>query len=144
MVPGEPALCAIEQTSRPPSGYRCRLMNVIQRDVDGVAVLDLVGKLTSTEGTGQLGGRVATLVADGRTRVVLNLGQLSYMDSSGLGEMVACYSKLQKVGGVIKLAQTTDKIQDLLAITRLVTIFDSYDTEALALASLAIGAGVEA
>lgn len=115
-------------------------MNVIQRDVDGVAVLDLVGRLTSTEGVGKLGGRVATLLADGQTRVVLNLGQLSYMDSSGLGEMVSCYSKLQKAGGVIKLAQTTDRIQDLLAITRLVTIFDSYDTEALAVASLAIGA----
>lgn len=114
-------------------------MDVIQRDVQDVTVLDLVGRLTSTDGVGELGGRVATLVSDGRTRIVLNLGQLSYMDSSGLGEMVSCYSTLQKVGGVIKLAQTTARIQDLLAITKLVTIFDSYDTEALALASLAIG-----
>lgn len=110
-------------------------MEMIQRDVQGVAVLDLVGKLTSNEGTRELGGRVATLVADGRRQVVLNLGQLNYMDSSGLGEMVACYSKLQKAGGTIKLAQTTSRIQDLLAITRLVTVFDSYDTEALAVAS---------
>ena len=113
-------------------------MDLIQRDVQGIAVLDLVGKLTSNDGADQLGGRVATLVADGRRQVVLNLGQLSYMDSSGLGEIVACYSKLQKVGGVIKLANTTARIQDLLAITKLVTVFDSYDTEALALASLAI------
>jgi len=98
-----------------------------------------VARFAPTEGVGVLGGRVATLVADGRTQVVFNLGQLSYMDSSGLGEMVSCYATLQKVGGVIKLAQTTDRIQDLLAITRLVTIFDSYDTEALALASLAVG-----
>jgi anti-sigma B factor antagonist len=116
-------------------------MNLIQRDVQGVAVLDLVGKLTSSEGVGKLGGRVATLVADGQTQVVLNLGQLSYMDSSGLGEMVSCYSRMQKAGGAIKLAQTTTRIQDLLAITRLVTVFDSYDTEALALASFAIPDG---
>ena len=113
-------------------------MDLIQRDVQGIAVLDLVGKLTSNDGADQLGGRVATLVADGRRQVVLNLGQLSYMDSSGLGEIVACYSKLRKVGGVIKLANTTARIQDLLTITKLVTVFDSYDTEALALASLAI------
>jgi anti-sigma B factor antagonist len=115
-------------------------MELIQRDVQGIAVLDLVGKLTSSEGAGKLGGRVATLVADGRMQVVLNLGRLSYMDSSGLGEMVSCYSRMHKVGGAIKLAQTTARIQDLLAITRLVTVFDSYDTEDLALASFAIAA----
>src|SRR5512134_3060011 len=137
MVPGERVVCAIEQTAPPHHCYRWSLMNVIQRDVDGVAVLDLVGRLTSTEGVGKLGGRVATLVADGQTQVVLNLGQLSYMDSSGLGEMVSCYSRMRKAGGAIKLAQTTARIQDLLAITRLVTVFDSYDTEDLALASFA-------
>ena len=110
-------------------------MNLIQRDVQGVTVLDLVGKLTAGENADKLGGRVATLVADGRTQVVLNLGQLNYMDSSGLGQMIACYSKLKKAGAVVKLAQTTTRIQDLLAITKLVTVFDSYDTEALALAS---------
>lgn len=102
-----------------------------------MTVLDLVGKLTAGASADKLGGRVATLVADGRTQVVLNLGQLNYMDSSGLGEMVSCYSKLKKAGAVVKLAHTTTRIQDLLAITRLVTVFESYDTEALALASFA-------
>jgi anti-sigma B factor antagonist len=59
------------------------------------------------------------------------------MDSSGLGEMVACYSKVRKAGGHIRLAETTHKIKDLLAITRLVTVFESYDTEDLAMASFA-------
>lgn len=110
-------------------------MDMNSRDVGGVAVVDLVGRLTSSDGAGALSERVARLMAEGHTHVVLNLGQLNYMDSSGLGEMVSCYSKVVKAGGAIRLAGTTARIQDLLAITRLVTIFDSYETEALALAS---------
>lgn len=109
-------------------------MNLNSRDVGGVAVVDVVGRLTA-EGAGALGDRVARLIAEGHSQVVLNLGQLSYMDSSGLGEMVSCYSKMVKVGGAIRLAETTVRIQDLLAITRLVTVFESYDTEDQALAS---------
>jgi anti-sigma B factor antagonist len=77
------------------------------------------------------------LIAEGQNRIVLNLGQLTYVDSSGLGEIVSCRSKVTKAGGAIRLAETTVRIKDLLAITRLVTVFDSYDTEHLALASLA-------
>jgi anti-sigma B factor antagonist len=110
-------------------------MELNTRDVGGVVVVDIIGRLTS-EGAGALGNRVARLISEGRTQMVLNLGKLSYMDSSGLGEMVACYSKIAKAGGAIRLAETTVRIKDLLAITRLVTVFDSYDTEDLALASL--------
>jgi anti-sigma B factor antagonist len=85
---------------------------------------------------------VARLMAEGHTQVVLNLGQLSYMDSSGLGQMVACYSQVRKAGGAIRLAQTTARIQDLLALTRLVTVFESYETEDLALASFSRAASV--
>ena len=76
-------------------------------------------------------------VAVRRRQFVLDLGELSYMDSSGLGEMVACYSKVRKAGGEIRLARTTARIKDLLAITRLVTVFECYDTEDLAIASFA-------
>jgi anti-sigma B factor antagonist len=110
-------------------------MEMHSRDVGGVAVVDLVGRMTSSDGAGVLAARVARLMAEGHTQVVLNLAQLSYMDSSGLGEMVSCYSKVCKAGGTIRLAETTARIQDLLAITRLVTVFESYDTEALAVAS---------
>ena len=113
-------------------------MNLHSRDVGDVAVVDVIGRLTS-DGASALGDRVSRLIAEGRTRFVLNLGQLSYMDSSGLGEMVSCYSKINKAGGVVRLAATTSRIQDLLTITRLVTVFESYDTEDLALASLGIG-----
>jgi anti-sigma B factor antagonist len=112
-------------------------MEMNSREVRGVAVVDLVGRLTSNDNAGALGARVARLMAEGHTQVVLNLARLNYMDSSGLGEMVSCYSQVQKAGGSIRLAQTTARIQDLLTLTRLVTIFDSYETEDLALASFA-------
>ena len=87
-------------------------MEMNSRDVRGVAVVDLVGRLTSSDSAGALGARVARLMAEGHTQVVLNLAKLSYMDSSGLGEMVSCYSHVRKAGGSIRLAQTTARIQD--------------------------------
>ena len=112
-------------------------MEMNSREVRGVAVVDLVGRLTSSDNAGALGARVARLMAEGHTRLVLNLAKLNYVDSSGLGEMVSCYSQVQKAGGSIRLAQTTARMQDLLALTRLLMIFDSYETEDLALASFA-------
>ena len=108
------------------------------RDVRGVAVVDLIGRMTSSDDAGALGNRVARLMAEGHAHVVLNLSQLSYMDSCGLGEMVSCYSQVRKAGGAIRLAQTTNRIQDLLSLTRLLTVFESYETEDLALASFDI------
>jgi anti-sigma B factor antagonist len=110
-------------------------MEMNTRDVGGVAVVDLIGRLTGSDNAGALGDRVSRLMAEGHTQVVLNLSQLSYMDSSGLGEMVSCYSRVRKAGGTIRLASTTVRIKDLLAITRLVTVFESYETEDLAIAS---------
>jgi anti-sigma B factor antagonist len=112
-------------------------MDMNSRDVGGVAVVDLIGRMTASDNAGGLGDRVQRLLADGHTQVVLNLSQLNYMDSSGLGEMVSCYSKVRKAGGAIRLAGTTVRIKDLLAITKLVTVFESYDTEELAIASFA-------
>ena len=112
-------------------------MEMNSRDVRGVAVVDLVGRLTSSDNAGALGARVVRLMSEGHTQLVLNLSMVSYMDSSGLGEMISCYSQVRKAGGSIRLAQTTARMQDLLALTRLLMIFDSYETEELALASFA-------
>ena len=109
-------------------------MELNHREVQGVVVMDLVGRLTSTDG-GILAERVARLLTEGHMNFVLNLGHMNYMDSSGLGDVVSCYSKVRKAGGTVKLAQTTDRIKDLLAITRLVTVFENFDTEAEAIAS---------
>ena len=117
-------------------------MHLNSREVHGVAVVDLIGRMTSSDDAGALGARVARLMAEGHTQLVLNLGQLSYMDSSGLGQIVACYTHVRKAGGEIRLAQTTARIQDLLALTRLLTVFESYETEDLALASFSRAASV--
>ncbi len=119
-------------------------MTITERTADRVSVLDLAGRLTSTDGAGLLKAAVERLVGVGRTRIILNLSELSYMDSAGLGEMVACYTTASKAGGAVRLAHTTAKIQDLLSITKLITVFDTYDTEALALDSFAEPVGVPA
>lgn len=110
-------------------------MTLTERNVGQIAVLDLAGRLTSTDGAGLLKEAVDRLIAAGRTQFVLNLSELSYMDSGGLGEIIACYSATVRVHGAIKLAHTTERIQDLLSITKLITVFDTYDTEQLALDS---------
>jgi anti-sigma B factor antagonist len=112
-------------------------MKIIRRHVGNVSVLDLAGRLTSTDGSGLLKDAVDDLVADGRTQIVLNLSQLAYVDSGGLGEMIACHLRTTKAGGGLKLAHTTARIDDLLAITRLVTVFDTLETEQLAVDSFA-------
>jgi anti-sigma B factor antagonist len=112
-------------------------MDLAQRDIGNVTVLDLAGKLTVVDGAGELKARVTDLVSKGRKQIVLNLAKLSYLDSAGLGEMVACYTTATKSGGMVKIAHATAKINDLLTITKLLTVFDAHDTEAKAVASFA-------
>jgi anti-sigma B factor antagonist len=110
-------------------------MEMSRRDLGNVTVLDLSGRLTSTDGSGRLKEKVTSLIFEGHKNIVLNLANLSYVDSSGLGEMVACHSTAAKAGASVKLANTTGKMKDLLAITKLVTVFDAHDTEAQAISS---------
>lgn len=110
-------------------------MELSRRDLGNVTVLDVGGRLTSTDGAGRLKEKVDSLIFEGNRNIVLNLSKLSYVDSAGLGEMVACHSTAAKAGGSVKLANTTGKLKDLLAITRLVTVFDAHDTEAQAISS---------
>jgi anti-sigma B factor antagonist len=110
-------------------------MELSRRDLGNVTVLDLSGKLTINDGAGRLKDTVTSLIAAGQKNIILNLGNLTYMDSAGLGEMVACHSTAAKNGGVVKLANTTGKMKDLLSITKLVTVFDAHDTEAQAISS---------
>jgi anti-sigma B factor antagonist len=110
-------------------------MELSQRDLGNVTILDVSGKLTLTDGGGQLKDKVSSLISEGHKNIVLNLGNLSYMDSAGLGEMVACHSTAAKNGAVVKLANTTNRMKDLLSITKLVTVFDAHETEAQAVSS---------
>jgi anti-sigma B factor antagonist len=110
-------------------------MELSRRDVGDVTILDLSGRLTSTDGAGRLKEKVTSLIFEGQKNIILNLANLTYMDSAGLGEMVACHSTATKSGGAVKLANTTGRLKDLLSITKLVTVFDAHDTEAQALSS---------
>jgi len=110
-------------------------MDIKERVVGGVSVLDLSGKIVLGEGDGQIRDRIKDLLADGQRKILLNLGEVNYIDSAGLGALISSYTTTKRQGGHLKLVSLTKRIQDLLAITKLITVFDTYDNEAEALAS---------
>ena len=109
-------------------------MTISERQVGTATVLAVSGKLTLDD-AGQLKGKVSSLLAAGHKQIVLNLGGVSYIDSSGLGEMVSCHTTATRENGAIKLAQLGKRATDLIVITKLNMVFDVYDTEKEALAS---------
>jgi len=110
-------------------------MTVKTRQVDGVTILDLSGRITLGEGSITIRDAVRDVVAKGSTKILLNLGDVSYIDSSGLGELVSAYTSVKNAGGELKLLNLTKKVHDLLQITKLYTVFDVRDDEAHAIAS---------
>ena len=94
-----------------------------------MTVLDLAGKLTIDQGAQRLKDKINSLIVQKRTAIVLNLGDVSYIDSGGLGQLVSCYSTLTKATGRLKLLHVSKRNHDLLSITRLVTVFDTFDSE---------------
>jgi len=110
-------------------------MQISERKVGTVTVVDLSGRLTASDNPGRLKEKVTSLIFQGDKQIVLNLGELTYCDSSGLGEMVACHGTAVRGGGAVKLANTGKRLQDLLIMTKLLTVFDSYDSEEAAVAS---------
>ncbi|MFD1930903.1 anti-sigma factor antagonist [Nonomuraea mangrovi] len=110
-------------------------MDIKKRTADGVVIFDLNGKITIGEGAIQVREAVREALSDGQRRIVLNLAQVSSIDSSGLGELVSSYTTVQNHEGKIILLDLPPKIQDLLTITQLITVFDTYDDEKEAVAS---------
>ena len=110
-------------------------MEIAERVVDGVTVLDLKGKMTLGEGDELLKDKINSLLANSRKKLVLNLEGVPYIDSAGLGEIVRTYTTVSRQGGSLKLVNLTKRITDLLSITKLLTIFDTYDSEADAVRS---------
>jgi anti-sigma B factor antagonist len=110
-------------------------MDISERKVGDVTIIDLSGKMVASENLGRLKDKVTSLIFQGEKRIVLNLGNVSYVDSSGLGEMVACHGSAVRNGGEVKLANVGKRINDLLVMTRLLTVFDSHDTEEAAVKS---------
>ena len=105
------------------------------RQVDGVTILDLSGRITLGEGSVQLRDAVRDLLSKGQKYILLNLGDVNYIDSSGIGELVSAYTTVRNQGGELKLLNLTKKVHDLLQITKLYTVFDVKDDEASAIAS---------
>jgi anti-sigma B factor antagonist len=108
-------------------------MVIEQRVLGGVTVLDLKGKLVLGDGDGLLRDKVHSLMFQGLKEIVLNLGGLSYMDSAGLGELISAHSTATRNGGHIKIVNLTKRVTDLLAITKVLTVFDVFDSEEEAL-----------
>ncbi len=99
-------------------------MTIKTRQVDGVTILDLSGRIVLGEGSVQLRDTIKELIAKGQKHILLNLGDVNYIDSSGLGELVSAFTTVRNAGGELKLLSLTKKVHDLLQITKLYTVFD--------------------
>jgi anti-sigma B factor antagonist len=102
------------------------------RQVDGVTIVDCSGRITLGEGSVVLRDAVKDLLSKGQKKIVLNLADVNYIDSSGIGELVSAYTTVKNQGGELKLLNLTKKVHDLLQITKLYTVFDVKDDEASA------------
>ena len=105
------------------------------RQSDGVTIVDLKGRITLGEGSVTLRDMVHNLLSKGQKRILLNLGDVNYIDSSGIGELVSAFTAAKKQDGEVKLLNLTKRIHDLLQVTKLYTVFDVKDDEALAVES---------
>jgi anti-sigma B factor antagonist len=117
-------------------------MQIEERKVGDVVVLDLKGKITLGEGDELLKDKINSLVNQGYTKLLLNLEGVPYIDSAGLGEIVRTYTTVSRQGGSLKLLNLTKRITDLLAITKLLTVFETFDSESDALKSFSASAKV--
>ena len=107
------------------------------RETAAATILDLSGRITLGEGLGDLRDSIREALSGTRKNIVLNLGEVSYIDSSGLGQLIGSYATVRERGGQLKLVNLQKKVVDLMQITKLLTVFETYNTEAAALASFA-------
>ena len=110
-------------------------MKMATRQIDGITILDLSGRIVLGEGSVQLRDAVKELLSKGQKHILLNLGEVNYIDSSGIGELVSAFTTVKNQGGDLKLLNLTKKVHDLLQITKLYTVFDVKDDEATAISS---------
>ena len=110
-------------------------LNISERQVGDVTVLDMDGKITIGEGSVALRTAIRRLLEEGKKKILLNLAKVGYIDSSGIGELVSSFTAIGKEDGQLKLLNLTQKLQDLLTITKLLTVFDVYESDQDALGS---------
>ncbi len=118
-------------------------MNINERKSDDVTVLEIEGNLAREENS-QFRTRVAAIINAGARKLVLDLTKVSHMDSTGLGELISCYASMQKVGGMIKLLNPNHRVENILVITKLITVFETFNSESSAVASFQNPSQVEA
>ena len=110
-------------------------LKVTKRTVDGILAFECNGRIVFGEESSLLRDEVKKAIGDGNNRIVLNLGEVNYIDSGGLGTLVGLHTTAHKAGGTIKLANLTKRVGDLLQVTKLLTVFDTFDSEDEALRS---------
>lgn len=108
-------------------------MKASNRQVDGITVVDMSGRITLGEGSVVLRDSIRDLISKGQKKILLNLGDVTYIDSSGIGELVSAFTAVRREGGELKLLNLTKKVHDLLQITKLYTVFDIKDDETTAI-----------
>jgi anti-sigma B factor antagonist len=110
-------------------------MTISTREVSHVTIVDIHGRITLGDETGQLRDTVRQLITQGKKKIVLNLAHVDYIDSSGVGELVSSFTTVRNAGGELKLLALTKKVQDVLYVTKLYTVFDIKDDEFTAVKS---------
>src|SRR5258708_5461215 len=104
-------------------------MNIAERSAGDVKILDISGQITFTKGDQVLKDKIHSVVHQGHKKLLVNLAGVDYVDSAGLGELVGAYTTVTRAGGTMKLLNLTKKMRDLMSITRLLTVFDTFDNE---------------
>jgi anti-sigma B factor antagonist len=104
-------------------------IKIEERPIGHVMILDIAGKLTINQGSERLKDKINSLISQNRIHIILNLENVPYIDSGGLGQLVASFGSVMRAGGLLKLLNTSSRNHDLLSITRLVTVFESFDSE---------------
>ena len=110
-------------------------LHIRERQAGDITILDLDGSITIGEGSNVLRGAIKRLIEGGKKRLLLNLAKVTYVDSSGLGNLISSLTTVAREGGQLKLLNLTQRIREVMVITKLVTVFDAYDDEASALSS---------
>src|SRR5690242_8149075 len=136
------ARCACGKIADFTNQSRIGAMQIEERSAADVTLLDLKGKMTLGEGDELLKDKINSLALQGRRKIVLNLADVPYIDSAGLGEIVRTYTTVSRQGGSLKLLNLTKRITDLLSITKLLTVFETFDSENEAVRSFSASAKV--
>lgn len=110
-------------------------LRMAERDVNGITVLDIEGRIVLGEESNSFREKVKGLLASGKKKIVLNLANVTYIDSAGLGTLVATFHSARSQGAALKLANLGSKFKEVLQVTKLMTVFDTYDSEASAIQS---------